>query len=61
MLIAIASDDAAWLGVLCSQVHVEWALSAGGRLGVGNDPRYNKSRGFEPFPSPPTTPASPPS
>ena len=52
MLIAIASDDAAWLGVLSSQVHVEWALAAGGRLGVGNDPRYNKSRCFEPFPFP---------
>lgn len=52
MLIAIASDDAQWLGVLSSQVHVEWALAAGGRLGVGNDPRYNKSRCFEPFPFP---------
>ncbi|HOF32350.1 MAG TPA: hypothetical protein PK441_15970, partial [Burkholderiaceae bacterium] len=52
MLIAIASDDATWLGVLSSQVHVEWALAAGGRLGVGNDPRYNKSRCFEPFPFP---------
>ena len=52
MLITIASDDAAWLGVLSSQVHVEWALAAGGRLGVGNDPRYNKSRCFEPFPFP---------
>lgn len=52
MLIAIASSDAAWLGVLSSQVHVEWALAAGGRLGVGNDPRYNKSRCFEPFPFP---------
>jgi hypothetical protein len=52
MLIAIATGDAAWLGVLSSQVHVEWALAAGGRLGVGNDPRYNKSRCFEPFPFP---------
>lgn len=52
MLIAVASDDAQWLGVLSSQVHVEWALAAGGRLGVGNDPRYNKSRCFEPFPFP---------
>jgi hypothetical protein len=52
MLVAIASSDAAWLGVLSSQVHVEWALAAGGRLGVGNDPRYNKSRCFEPFPFP---------
>ena len=52
MLIAIASADALQLGVLSSQVHVEWALAAGGRLGVGNDPRYNKSRCFEPFPFP---------
>jgi len=27
-------------------------LAAGGRLGVGNDPRYNKTRCFEPFPFP---------
>ncbi len=52
MLVAIAVNDAQWLGVLSSQVHVEWALAAGGRLGVGNDPRYNKSRCFEPFPFP---------
>lgn len=52
MLIAIASPDALHLGALTSQVHVEWALAAGGRLGVGNDPRYNKSRCFEPFPFP---------
>ena len=52
MLIAIASDDAALLGVLSSRVHAEWALALGGRLGVGNDPRYNKSRCFETFPFP---------
>jgi len=52
MLIAIASDDAFHLGVFSSQVHVTWALAAGGRLGMGNDPRYNKSRCFEPFPFP---------
>jgi hypothetical protein len=27
-------------------------LAAGGHLGVGNDPRYNKTRCFEPFPFP---------
>ena len=52
MLVAIASSDAFHLGVLSSAVHVQWALAAGGRLGVGNDPRYNKSRCFEPFPFP---------
>jgi len=52
MLIAIASDDAFHLGVLSSRLHVFWALAAGGRLGMGNDPRYNKSRCFDPFPFP---------
>ena len=51
-LIAIATDDAVNLGVLSSQVHVEWSLAAGGRMGVGNDPVYNKSRCFETFPFP---------
>jgi hypothetical protein len=52
MLIAIGSDDAYHLGVLSSRVHVVWALAAGGRLGVGNDPRYNKSKCFDTFPFP---------
>lgn len=56
MLINIASDDAAILGVLSSRVHVAWALAAGGRLGVGNDPRYNKTRCFETFPFPEGSP-----
>ncbi len=57
MLIAIASDDPFHLGVLSSSVHVRWALATGGRLGVGNDPRYNKSRCFETFPFPDVDPA----
>ncbi|MEO6689991.1 MAG: type IIL restriction-modification enzyme MmeI [Dokdonella sp.] len=52
MLVCVALKDAYSLGVLSSGVHVTWALAAGGRLGVGNDPRYNKSRCFEPFPFP---------
>jgi hypothetical protein len=55
MLVNIALPDAYALGVLSSRVHVAWALTAGGRLGVGNDPRYNKSRCFEPFPFPAAT------
>lgn len=55
-LMAIASDDAYHLGVLSSRIHVTWALAAGGRLGVGNDPRYNKTRCFETFPFPDPTP-----
>lgn len=56
-LIAIGVDDFAFLGVLSSRIHIVWALAAGGRLGVGNDPRYNKTRCFEPFPFPVTTPS----
>jgi hypothetical protein len=32
-------------------------LAAGGRLGVGNDPRYNKTACFDPFPFPAATEA----
>jgi hypothetical protein len=52
MAYAIASDDAFVLGVLSSRVHVVWALSAGGRLGIGNDPRYTSKTTFAPFPLP---------
>jgi len=57
MLIAIGPDDSAQLAILSSRLHVVWALAAGGRLGYGNDPRYNKSRCFDPFPFPETTEA----
>ncbi len=52
MVIILASDDAFHLGVLSSCIHVVYSLAAGGRLGVGNDPRYNKTRCFDPFPFP---------
>lgn len=52
MLVAIASNDAHHLGVLSSRIHAIWALRCGGRQGVGNDPRYSKSRCFDPFPFP---------
>lgn len=55
MVIAIALDDAYYLGVLSSRLHVAWSLRTGGWLGVGNDPRYSKSRCFDPFPFPDTT------
>jgi hypothetical protein len=55
MLIAISLEDAYFLGVLSSQIHVLWALAAGGDLG-GNTPRYNKTRCFDPFPFPDSTP-----
>ncbi|MDZ4380729.1 MAG: type IIL restriction-modification enzyme MmeI [Parvibaculum sp.] len=55
MIVAIAEEEAAFLGVLSSKLHTHWALKAGGRLGVGNDPRYQKSVCFDPFPFPDLT------
>ena len=52
MIVAIATDDAAHLAILSSRIHVAWAIASGGWLGVGNDPRYSKSRCFDPFPFP---------
>lgn len=48
----VGSDDALLLGVLSSSVHVDWSLATGGWLGAGNDPVYNNTRCFEPFPFP---------
>ncbi|MBB3611588.1 class I SAM-dependent DNA methyltransferase [Rhizobium sp. BK602] len=55
MLVAIGLSDGFPLGVLSSRFHGIWALRAGGWLGVGNDPRYSKSRCFDPFPFPDAT------
>ncbi len=52
MLVVFGLKNAYHLGILSSQVHVTWSLATGSRLGVGNDPRYNKSRCFETFPFP---------
>lgn len=51
-LACIALDDAYALGVLSSRLHVPWAIASGGRLGMGDDPVYVKSRCFDPFPFP---------
>ncbi|QTR46656.1 class I SAM-dependent DNA methyltransferase [Thiothrix litoralis] len=51
-LIAIALSDAYFLGVLSSRLHIFWSLVSGARLGVGNDPVYNKSMCFDAFPFP---------
>jgi hypothetical protein len=48
MIIAMALDDAFFLGVLSSRLHVTWALAAGGTL--EDQPRYNKTRCPFPFP-----------
>jgi hypothetical protein len=54
-LVAIAVPDGFVFGTLSSAIHSAWALAAGTRLGIGNDPRYNNSRCFDafPFPDPP--------
>ena len=52
MLVNIALDDGYCLGIVSSKIHVCWALAVGGRLGVGNDPRYSKTRCFDTFPFP---------
>lgn len=49
-LVTISTADALALGVLMSQVHVDWALAAGGTL--EDRPRYNKTICFETFPFP---------
>ncbi|MCC5839509.1 MAG: class I SAM-dependent DNA methyltransferase [Opitutales bacterium] len=54
MLVCIASDEAALLGILSSRHHVAWALAQGGTL--EDRPRYNKTRCFETFPFPDATP-----
>jgi len=55
-LVCIALEDGYQLGVLSSRFHVLWAFSSGARLGVGDDPRYSKSRCFDPFPFPADVP-----
>src|SRR5690606_37816879 len=51
-VVCIASSDAFALGVLSSRIHAAWALAAGSRLGIGNDPTYNNSFCFDAFPFP---------
>jgi len=51
-LYAICSTDLMILGVLSSGVHARWALRAGGKLGVGNDPTWTNTTTFLPFPFP---------
>ena len=50
MILALALDDAYYLGVLSSRVHITWALGSGGTL--ESRPRYNKTLCFDPFPFP---------
>lgn len=51
-ILCVACDDAYILGILSSTPHVSWSHATGGRLGVGNDSVYNKTKCFDPFPFP---------
>ena len=50
MVVTIAVSDALVLGVVSSQMHIEWALATGSTL--EDRPRYNKIACFETFPFP---------
>lgn len=51
-LVNIALEDAYFLGVLSSHLHITWAIAAGSWMGVGNDSIYTNTRCFDPFPFP---------
>ena len=51
-LVVIARDDDTTFGILHSRLHEVWSLALGGWHGVGNDPQYTPSLGFETFPFP---------
>ncbi len=61
-LVAIAREDDLTFGIMHSKFHEIWTLRCGGWHGVGNDPQYTPSLGFETFPFPegltPNIPAS---
>jgi hypothetical protein len=48
----IASDEWDVLAVLSSRIHVHFSFSRGGWQGVGNDPVYQHTNTFVPFPFP---------
>lgn len=51
-LVCIPLEHGWQFAALSSRLHCHWAVSTGGRLGVGNDPVYVKTRCFDPFPFP---------
>jgi hypothetical protein len=53
-LVVIALEDACYLGILSSRIHIAWAFAAGGLLG-GERPVYVKTQCFDPFPFPSCT------
>lgn len=55
-VLIIALRESWQLGVLSSRIHVVYAIRRGGWHGVGNDPTYNHTECFDPFPFPAGTP-----
>jgi len=51
-VVLIAREDDTSFGILHSCFHELWSLALGGWHGVGNDPQYTPSLGFETFPFP---------
>lgn len=50
--VVIAASTASMLAVLSSRVHVDFAIRKGGRQGIGDDPVYQHTDTFNPFPFP---------
>jgi len=53
-LAVVASDNPLLLGVLSSRLHIAWAMGQGGRMGMGNDTRWQNGPCFENYPFPET-------
>jgi len=56
-IVVIGLNDPCLLAVLSSKAHELFSLAAGGWLGAGNDPTYNHTDCFNPFPFPDATEA----
>ena len=51
-LVVFARDDDTTFGILHSSFHSRWAIRKGMKHGVGNDPQYTPTEGFQTFPFP---------
>lgn len=51
-IVIVASSSHFILTILSSRIHMHFSTAAGGFLGVGNDPTYNHTDCFDPFPFP---------
>ncbi len=51
-VVIICRDDDCTFGIMHSKFHEVWSLALGGWHGVGNDPQYTPTLGFETFPFP---------